>query len=289
MPFEDWEVGEELFKDLDKEHDLLDRDVRPFAEECDQLRALQLFTNADDAWGGFAAKYMDRLRDEYGKKSIWVWAIESGAKVQRVGNFLNILPLYCLNSHYKKKIQHHQIKREMNKARSIYNISPQSSFYTPIIDPPQRLPSSYNVDRQSEWQTSALISSAVETMTLPSRLRPYHDFEASLTGDDGIHKILELQSSILTDNKDQTPTAKKHLNGANVSNDDDGSSQVKTEFDVDFTYDSDDSKTSHIFNQVQVTRGFDPELSNASAGEGITDIGLRRKLRFYNSQPMLQR
>ena len=86
MPFEDWEVGEELFKDLDKEHDLLDRDVRPFAEECDQLRALQLFTNADDAWGGFAAKYMDRLRDEYGKKSIWVWAIESGAKVQRVGN-----------------------------------------------------------------------------------------------------------------------------------------------------------------------------------------------------------
>ena len=103
MPFEDWEVGEELFNDLDKEHDLLDRDVRPFAEECDQLRALQLFTNADDAWGGFAAKYMDRLRDEYGKKSIWVWAIESGAKVQRVGNFINILPLYCLNSHYKKK------------------------------------------------------------------------------------------------------------------------------------------------------------------------------------------
>ena len=187
------------------------------------------------------------------------------------------------------KIQHHQIKRDMNKARSIYAISPQSSFYTPIIDPPQRLPSSYNVDRQSEWQTSALISSAVETMTLPSRLRPHHDFEASLTGDDGIHKILELQSSILADNKDQPPSADKQSNGADVSNDDDGSSQVKTEFDIDFTYDSDDSKASHIFNQVQVTRGFDPELLNASAAEGITDIGMRRKQRFYNSQPMLQR
>lgn len=183
------------------------------------------------------------------------------------------------------KTQHHQIKRDMNKARSIYAISPQSSFYTPIIDPPQRLPTSYNVDRQSEWQTSALISSAVETMTLPSRLRPHHDFEASLTGDDGFHKILELQSSILADNEDQHSTANKR----DVSNDDDGSSQVKTEFDIDFTYDSDDSKTSHIFNQVQVTRGFDPELSNASATEGITDIGMRRKQRFYNSQPMLQR
>lgn len=85
MPFEDWEVGEDLFANLDKEHDLVDRDVRPFAEECDQLRALQLFINADDAWGGFAARYVDRLRDEYGKKGIWVWAIESGARVQRVG------------------------------------------------------------------------------------------------------------------------------------------------------------------------------------------------------------
>lgn len=84
MPFEDWNIGEELFNDLDKEHDLLDRDVRPFAEECDQLRALQLFSGTDDAWGGFAARYIDRLRDEYGKKSIWLWGLEDGARVQRV-------------------------------------------------------------------------------------------------------------------------------------------------------------------------------------------------------------
>lgn len=86
MPFEDWTVGEELFTDLDKEHDLLDRDLRPFAEECDQIRALQLFTGSDDAWGGFASKYVDRLRDEFGKKSIWVWAIEDGTKAQRVSD-----------------------------------------------------------------------------------------------------------------------------------------------------------------------------------------------------------
>lgn len=85
MPFEDWGVGEELFKDLDKEHDLLDRDVRPFAEECDQLRALQVFTGSDDAWGGFASRYVDNLRDEFGKMSIWTWAIEGSARLQRVG------------------------------------------------------------------------------------------------------------------------------------------------------------------------------------------------------------
>lgn len=281
MPFEDWEMGEELFNNLDKEHDLLDRDVRPFAEECDQLRALQIFTNADDAWGGFAARYMDRLRDEYGKKNIWVWAIESGSKVQRVRTLSSIFPLEPTN-----QMQHQQIKRDMNKARSIYAISPQSSFYTPIIDPPHRLPNTFSVDFQSEWQTSALISSAMETVTLPSRLRPYCDFESSLAGDDGIHKIFELQSSILTDNEAQHLT--KPTNGAGLSEDE--SSQVKTEFDVDFSYDSRYSNKSHIFNQVQVSRGIDPEQkkNDLPPTEDI-DLGMRRKLRLHNSQPMFQR
>lgn len=175
----------------------------------------------------------------------------------------------------------------MNKARSIYSISPQSSFYTPIIDPPHRLPKTLSVDFQSEWQTSALISSAMETVTLPSRLRPYRDFESSLAGDDGIHKIFELQSSILTDEAQRTVDSKL-TNGADPSEDE--SSQVKTEFDVDFSYDSGDSSKSHIFNQVQVSRGFDPEQKNNDGPptEDI-DLGMRRKLRLHNSQPMFQR
>ncbi len=82
MPFETWELGEELFHSLDGEHDLLDRDTRPFIEECDQLQGLQIITCADDAWGGFAARYLDRLRDEFGKKSIWVWALEDNTSVK---------------------------------------------------------------------------------------------------------------------------------------------------------------------------------------------------------------
>lgn len=95
MPFEDWHTGEELFRDLDTETDILDRDIRPFAEECDQLRAFQIFTGADDAWGGFSARYIDKLRDEYGKKSIWVWASEDGVKCEQVGRG-NLKSYYCL-------------------------------------------------------------------------------------------------------------------------------------------------------------------------------------------------
>jgi hypothetical protein len=80
MPFENWTAGEELFNSLDKEHDLLDRDLRPFAEEADQMQGIQLMSGIDDAWGGFAARYMDRIRDEYGKTTIWLWGLEDGVK-----------------------------------------------------------------------------------------------------------------------------------------------------------------------------------------------------------------
>ena len=86
MPFENWESGEALFVGMDRDSDLLDRDVRVWAEECDQMQGIQVFTGGDDAWGGFAAKYMESLRDEYGKMSIWVWGLEEEAgKGQKVG------------------------------------------------------------------------------------------------------------------------------------------------------------------------------------------------------------
>ena len=73
-----------MFVNLDREHDLLDRDLRPFAEECDQLQGLQIITGADDAWGGFAAKYLERMRDEFGKSCIWVWGLVEGNEKAKV-------------------------------------------------------------------------------------------------------------------------------------------------------------------------------------------------------------
>jgi hypothetical protein len=78
QPFENYTSGDELFDSLDKEHDLLDRDLRLWAEECDHMQGLQVFAGADDAWGGFTARYVERVRDEFGKIGIWVWGIEGG-------------------------------------------------------------------------------------------------------------------------------------------------------------------------------------------------------------------
>lgn len=75
---EKFEVGEEDFKRLDREHDILDRDLRPFVEECDQMQGLQIVADVDDVWGGFAGCYAEKIVDEYGKIPVWTWALEDG-------------------------------------------------------------------------------------------------------------------------------------------------------------------------------------------------------------------
>lgn len=84
MPFESFDMGRDLFNQLNKEHDLLDRDFRLFAEECDQMQGVQIFTSAEDAWGGFAAEYVAALRDEYPKTGIMTWGLQDFEKVARV-------------------------------------------------------------------------------------------------------------------------------------------------------------------------------------------------------------
>tara|TARA_R110002003_G_scaffold244_4_gene17444 strand:- start:42516 stop:43133 length:618 start_codon:yes stop_codon:yes gene_type:complete len=106
MPFEKWEVGMELFEKLEREVDLVDRDLRPFVEECDGIQGLQIFTGVDDAWGGWACGWLERLRDEYGKLSIWTWGLgDHGANtsVGRVCLIESSTMKYLTNVHRREE------------------------------------------------------------------------------------------------------------------------------------------------------------------------------------------
>ena len=189
MPFEKWENGEELFVSIDRDVDLLDRDVRVWAEECDQMQGMQIYTGGDDAWGGFAARYVESLRDEYGKMAIWAWGIE-----EESGNGQKAT----------------QLLRTLNAAKTVCEISTHASMYIPISVPATPLPQYVRLDRGSQWHSSALLSTAVETMTLPSRLKAnaqkrglLSDLEAALNIN-GNQRIAQLQCSIL-DSKTEIP------------------------------------------------------------------------------------
>lgn len=82
-PFEKWTAGQDLFSSLNHQDDsgdtIIDGDFRMWAEECDAIQGVHVFGGTDDAWGGFGAKYVEGLRDEFGLKSaIWIWGLEEG-------------------------------------------------------------------------------------------------------------------------------------------------------------------------------------------------------------------
>lgn len=133
-PFENWSSGEELFNSLDKEHDLLDRDLRSFAEEADHMQGLQIISGIDDAWGGFAARYMDRIRDEYGKTSVCVWGVEDSIKsIPRVRFFqTRILLRSALICHRRSALPDFRTLRDLfRRLLHKHHCSSQSQFHQP--------------------------------------------------------------------------------------------------------------------------------------------------------------
>ncbi|KAI1660308.1 tubulin nucleotide-binding domain-like protein [Daldinia decipiens] len=189
MPFEKWHMGEELFATLDKEHDLLDRDLRSFVEEADQMQGLQVMTGIDDAWAGFAAKYMERLRDEYGKTPIWVLgAQEPHRGLSREKRLLKLA----------------------NKARALAEFNSQASLIIPLALPETPLPLSVRLDPTSTWHITALFAAALESTTLCTRLKTSDRVYSSSLGNIadllnvfGKQTIANLEMSIFEPQKSQ--------------------------------------------------------------------------------------
>lgn len=149
MPFDRFSMGTELFGALNRDEDIVDRDWRPFVEECDNMQGIQVFTSLDDGWGGFASSYMEALRDEFPKSCIWVWGLQT--------------PLLDTPR------QRRQI-RTANIAQTLHQCCTQASMLVPLSVPEGPLPSSIALDRKSTWNVSALLATAAESGTLQSRL-----------------------------------------------------------------------------------------------------------------------
>ncbi|EON98038.1 putative misato segment ii myosin-like domain-containing protein [Phaeoacremonium minimum UCRPA7] len=272
VPFERWDTGEDLFSSLDKENDLLDRDIRPFAEEADQMQAIQIMTTVDDAWGGFASRYIERLRDEYGKTTIWTWGLQDA---------------------FPGLNREKRLLRLVNKAKSLTEIYKQASLLVPLAIPQHLSPHSLALDSSSAWHTSALLSTAIESATLPSRLKDLTNRDSlgnigNLLNVHGKQTVAHLQMSIAR--SDQVPRSE------NVG--DEPSDGLR--LDIDFRP-PDDVADSHrqngfnvpkIFSQVLATRGerADEEDEEENDGDDREDAAHRRRndrealSRTYRSQ-----
>ncbi|KAI0857992.1 tubulin domain-containing protein [Xylaria cubensis] len=292
MPFEKWHMGEELFANLDKEHDLLDRDMRPFVEEADQMQGIQIMSGIDDAWGGFAAKYVERIRDEYGKTPVWVFGVQDPVRG---------LP------------REKRLLKLVNKARALAELSSQASLVVPLAIPDESFPSSIRLDTSSSWHVSALFAATIESTTLYTRLKATDRANSSNLGHMtdllnvfGRQTIANIEMSPI---KPPNPTQNGANDTANLTNqrgevlssthdsfnDDEsesGSQRGTMSLDVDLSSPQDlrlqsgtrGSRKRYVFSQVQTYRGPEIEKDTADNKDDITSsrFGVRRRPKVHN-------
>lgn len=208
-----------------------------------------------------------------------------------------------------ENLQAAQLLRAVNAARSIYEISTHASMYIPISIPPV-LPRYVELDRSSQWQTSALLSTAHETMTLPSRLRhtssnhaTFDAMEAALNVN-GTQRIANLQCSIVDPSvlkAEKSHSVKEsHDRRAPDSKtvdsmlDEDGAQTATATLDMDFFrrgYSNSvaslrqSRETTHTFGQVETLRG--DFMMNGD--EDDEEAGSARKRRRLADLPVLEK
>ncbi len=168
-----------------------------------------------------------------------------------------------------------------------------ASIYVPISIPATKLPQYVNLDRNSQWQISAVLSAALETMTLPSRLRAgegkrgfLDDLEAALNVN-GNQRIAQLQCSVLDpDTKVSLPTVRRTTDErirSDISNNllaEDAMHDAKANLDMDFSGAESNSSAArqsldHVFGAVECLRGNNTETNGEEMDED--DINYSRK------------
>jgi len=202
----------------------------------------------------------------------------------------------------------------VNVAHSIQEVSTQASLYIPISDPPIKLPSYVTLDPRSQWHNSAVLSVALESMTLPSRLKPVdgkhctlNEFEAALNTN-GNQKIAKLQCSIVdpetsqrrlassgepTTRDQRLPTSRQHVPNTTDRLDEDGTDTPNAglpALDMDLLPGEDQSygnnvKRAHVIGHAETFRG-EQEQSEPQEED---DDGFARKRRRIAGLPIVEK
>lgn len=213
------------------------------------MQGVQLFATLDDAWGGFAGRYLSSLRDEYPKTCIWLWGLTSP---------MNQVP--------REKRQ----LRIANTAQSIADACSLASMVVPL-SLPGRLPGRISLDPASPWHVSSVMGTAVESALLPTRLASRPGLQPSLMWD-----VAEGLNTTGT----QTLAKLKMTVGDAASNSSESEDQDDAHDQIDFfglgkmKGSLPRSKRTRIFGQVSCYRGSGPGEEDGQAE--AKDVRARR-------------
>ncbi|KAG0265578.1 mtDNA inheritance, partitioning of the mitochondrial organelle [Actinomortierella ambigua] len=155
-PFDVFSYGKAAFAETEKETESYEENLRSFAEECDQLQGFQVLTDVLDGWGGFAAAYLEQLREDFPKTSILTYGLSEQGMAPGAS-------------------MRHRQKRMLNESLAMSCLSELSTLYVPVQAPSrlnaQGWSKNLKFNPSNRFHTSALIAAGLDSALLPCRLR----------------------------------------------------------------------------------------------------------------------
>lgn len=183
-----------------------------------------------------------------------------------------------LGTDYMKR---QQILRTVNAARSVQTMAQQASAYVNASTVPSGLPRYVHLETVSDWSTSALLVTAIESIMLPTRIRaaggrqaPLPFLEAALNTN-GRQNIFELSASVFSHGVESQQNGftsgtdnavLSHGDSSQMMREEDSSQQIST-LDINYTTELPQQSirpSEHTFSQVAVRRG-----RNVNGSSGI--------------------
>ncbi|KAJ3301529.1 hypothetical protein HDV03_000705 [Kappamyces sp. JEL0829] len=150
--FRFYNQGKEVFSDGDFQDDLMDSRIRKFMEECDSAQGFQILVDADSGFSGLGSSVVEELRQNYDKKTILVFSLANASRatsrLARVNRALLMKSMQENNVLYVPL--HTPCPDDLNPAG-------WSSLLSPRFD--------------TLYQSSGYLCSAIESITLPTRLK----------------------------------------------------------------------------------------------------------------------
>ncbi|EST09263.1 Misato Segment II tubulin-like domain protein [Kalmanozyma brasiliensis GHG001] len=178
--FETFSQGARYFNELEAQQEVMDSNIRWFAEDADLLQGFQYNIDTSDAFGGLGSKYLENLADEFPKVAHMVFGAAWG-------NTVSIPEETSGDAAWENRLA--RIRR-MNNLQSLVQLMEFSTVVTPLSVP------SWEADSQvgAQWRrylgridlgdmhhAAALISAHLETATLGTRLKSRSETLSSLT------------------------------------------------------------------------------------------------------------
>ncbi|XP_053596509.1 protein misato [Microplitis demolitor] len=157
-PFDVFNYGFNLLKNEEFFDEFSDR-IRQYAEECDSLQGFQVLMDSTDGFSGFGSACLEYLRDEYGNSILAFPLIEGGSNEMSASNLIKVV----------------------NTALCWEKLGEHASLFSPLscgeqgwpCPGPQRKFENLTYDLNLKYHTSAILATALDTLSLRYRHKEF--------------------------------------------------------------------------------------------------------------------